>query len=209
MQQFFAHTNFQEGESYLFYPCLQQRIDSDSSILFICILTNFYEVEMQFSQLGSCKYRCAYMNRVVGTSYLLHLHCRDFSLFFFSFLCAHKKHKKTQNVYKRTKIKKADKKHLRGKKSLVYLRFFCFCLFASLCFLCFLCFWCFWCVQNLFAKKREFKTALMTLFTLLLTLLALTEAQSNFTEIHHFVDNLVPSSEITSTEVELTTYKNL
>ena len=37
-QQFFALTNFLEGESDLFYPCLQQYIDSNPSILFICIL---------------------------------------------------------------------------------------------------------------------------------------------------------------------------
>ena len=38
-----------------------------------------------------------------------------------------------------------------------------FCLVASWCF------WYFWCVQNLFLKKnKEFKTALMTSFTLLL-----------------------------------------
>ena len=40
----------------------------------------------------------------------------------------------------------------------------CFCLVASLCFRCF------WCVQNLFVrkKKKDFKTDLITSFTLLL-----------------------------------------
>ena len=55
----------------------------------------------------------------------------------------------------------ALKKHLRGKKSLIRL-------FTFLCFLCFLFFLCFWCVQKIFLKKKEFKTALMTSFTLLL-----------------------------------------
>ena len=42
----------------------------------------------------------------------------------------------------------------------------CFCLVASLWFWCY---WCFWCVQNLFVKKnKEFKTALIISFTLLL-----------------------------------------
>ena len=46
----------------------------------------------------------------------------------------------------------------------------CYCLVAFLHFLCFLCFWCFWCAQNLFVKKinKEFKTALIISFTLLL-----------------------------------------
>ena len=39
----------------------------------------------------------------------------------------------------------------------------CLCTFQ-----CFLCFQCFWCVQNLFVKKKEFKTALITSFILLL-----------------------------------------
>ena len=99
---------------------------------------------------------------------------------------------KHKNAHKRTKIKKtafyALKKHLSGKKSFI-------CLFVFLCFLCFvlllvesLCFLCFLlgCVfvflvllvllvlsvllvhQNLFIKKKEFKTALITSFTLLL-----------------------------------------
>ena len=38
-----------------------------------------------------------------------------------------------------------------------------------LCFLCFRCFWCFWFVRNLFVNKnKEFKTALITSFILLL-----------------------------------------
>ena len=42
-------------------------------------------------------------------------------------------HKKVQNVYKRTKIKNARKKHLRGKQLLI--RLFAFCAFVrrSLC----------------------------------------------------------------------------
>ena len=116
MQQFFAHTNFQEGESYLFYPCLQQRIDSDSSILFICILTNFYEVEMQFPQLGSCKYRCAYMNRVVGTSIFTTFTLQGlFSFFLFFSLCAQKAQKNTKRL-QANKNKKGGQKTSKGKK---------------------------------------------------------------------------------------------
>ena len=41
-------------------------------------------------------------------------------------------------------------------------------------FLCaFWCFWCFWCVRNLFVKKKEFKTALIPSFILLLKFILL------------------------------------
>ena len=99
-----------------------------------------------------------------------------FSFFIFFSLCA-KNRKKNQNAYKQRKIKSAPKKHLRGKWSLI--RLFAFCAFAwlRLCaFGTFGAFWCFWnflrflCVWNLFVKKKkkEFTTALITLFTLLL-----------------------------------------
>ena len=92
-------------------------------------------------------------------------------------------HKKAQNAYKPTKIKKAVfyglKKHLREKSCLFtyfnFCAFFSLFLVVSLCFLCFclvayLYFLCFLCVWNLFLKKiiKRFETALMTSFTLLL-----------------------------------------
>ena len=88
-------------------------------------------------QLGSCTYRCTYINLVV----------RTFLFFLFSFLREHKKH---ANGYKRTKIKKAVfyalKKHLRGKKLLIHLfAFLCFCAFAWLRFCAFCAFFCFLC----------------------------------------------------------------
>ena len=43
-QQFFASTDSSEDESHLFCPSLHQHLDSNPSILFICILTNFHEV---------------------------------------------------------------------------------------------------------------------------------------------------------------------
>ena len=94
-------------------------------------------------------------------------------------------HKKVQNAFKKTKIKKAAfyalEKYL-GKKICLFaflcflylclvvsLCFLCFCLVASLYFLCFLCFLCSLCVWNLFIKKiKRFETAIMTSFTLLL-----------------------------------------
>ena len=79
------------------------------------------------------------------------IHCISIveTVLFFS----HKKHEKTQNAYKRTKIKKVHKKHLIGNKSLIHLfAFLWFCLVAFLCFLCFLCFWR---VQNFFVKKKK------------------------------------------------------
>ena len=48
----------------------------------------------------------------------------------------------------------------------------------------FLCFWCFWCEQRLFLKKKEFKTALITSFTLLLKIYLVTSM--NFFNHNHF-----------------------
>ena len=58
--------------------------------LFGCVL-------FESPQLRSCKYRCAW-TELWGHRYLVHLHCRDFSIFLFSFLCAHKKHKKHKTL---------------------------------------------------------------------------------------------------------------
>ena len=87
-------------------------------------------------QLGSCKYRCAFINLVVGTLVFSTLHCGEFSLFsiFFS-----SRTQKTQNAHKRLKIKKVAfyvlKNHLRGKSHLfAYLRLCAFCAFAWLRF---------------------------------------------------------------------------
>ena len=84
-------------------------------------------------------------------------------------------HKKAENVYKRTKIKNAPKKHLGGKQSLIHLFAFCAFAWASLCllvlfvlFCAFFCFFWFLCMWNLFVKKKKFKTALITSFILLL-----------------------------------------
>ena len=49
-----------------------------------------------------------------------------------------------------------------------------FCVVAFLCFWCFWCFQCFWCEQRLFLKSKEFKTALITSFTLLLKIYLIT-----------------------------------
>ena len=80
----------------------------------------------------------------------------SFSIFFSS------RAQKAQNAHKRTKIKKAafyaHKKYVRGKSHLVaYLRFCAFCAFCD-------------CEIFLQKKKinKDFKTALMTSFTLLL-----------------------------------------
>ena len=91
-----------------------------------------------FPQLGSCKYRCFYMNQVVGPSVFSTFTLQGlFSFFSFLFFCAHKN---TQNAYKRTKIKNALIKHLWEKKSPIrFFAFSCFCLVASLCFQYFQC----------------------------------------------------------------------
>ena len=69
---------------------------------------------------------------------------------------------KAQTAYRRTKIKNAPKKHLRGKIHLfAYLRF-CAFAWASLYLLRFLC------VSKKNKKNKEFKTALTTSFSLLL-----------------------------------------
>ena len=80
---------------------------------------------------------------------------------------------KAQNAYKQTKIKNALKKHLRGKQSLIHLfAFLCFCLSVFVpfsAFYAFCAFWCFLVRTKPFRKKnKEFKTALMTSFILLL-----------------------------------------
>ena len=129
-------------------------------------------------QLGSCTYRCTYINLVV----------RTFLFFLFSFLREHKKH---ANGYKRTKIKKAVfyalKKHLRGKKSLIhlfaFLCFLCFCLVAFLCFLCLFLLFVLFVSAKSFRKKKEFKIALMTSFTLLLKIEIISQNLFFFTHI--------------------------
>ena len=60
---------------------------------------------------------------------------RQFKTFYYFFTKRFYKCKKAQNHLKRTKIKKAYKKHLRDKKSLIPL--FAFCAFAWLCFYAF------------------------------------------------------------------------
>ena len=82
----------------------------------------------------------------------------------------------------------ALKKHLRRKKSLIRL-------FALLCFFCFLCVW------NLFVKKKkkkEFKTALITSFTILLSTVPfanlLSEKSTRFIIFERRFLNLLKSS---------------
>ena len=90
--------------------------------------------------------------------------------FLFSFLWAHKKHKNAQNVYKRTKIKNVHKKRLRGKKSLICLfMFLCFCLSVSVFFAHFLLFGRVKSFRKKIKINKEFKNALITSFTLLLS----------------------------------------
>ena len=79
-------------------------------------------------------------------------------------------YKKAQNAYKRTKIKNAPKKHLRGKQSLIRLfSFLCFCLSVFVPFSAFSAF-CAFCVCEIFSSKKnkKFTTALITSFILLL-----------------------------------------
>ena len=126
-------------------------------------------------QTGWRRYTHTHMKWFMGTLVFSILHCRDFSFFYFlfSFLRVHKKHK---NANKRISYFFPLRCFLSA--FLIFVPLFAFCAFARLyfcvfwCFLCFLCswrFWCFWCVQNLFVKKKkEFKTALITSFILLL-----------------------------------------
>ena len=76
-------------------------------------------------------------------------------------------HKKAQNAYKRTKIKNALKKHLRGKKSLIPLFAFCAFAWVSLCLLVLLVLLV---RAKSFRKKKGFRTALTSSFILLLNL---------------------------------------
>ena len=137
--------------------------------------------------LSRFKSVCMHLICILSELSTFALHCGDFSLFsifyfLFSFLRAHKKHKNANNRI-------SYFFPLRCFLSAFFL-FACsvlyFCLVASLCFLCFLwflcflcfwCFWCFWCflcflcflcVRNIFVKNKEFKTALITSFILLL-----------------------------------------
>ena len=95
-----------------------------------------------------------------------------FSIFYFllSFLREHKKHKNAHNRI-------SDFSPLRCFSSAFFIfvgwfAFFCFLCFW--CFWCFFCFLCFWCVRNIFVKKKKkFKTALMTSFTVLLKFILL------------------------------------
>ena len=91
----------------------------------------------------------------------------------------------------------ALKKHLRRKKSLIRL----FAVLCFLWFLCFLCFFCFLCVWNLFVKKKkkkEFKTALITSFTILLSTVPfanlLSEKSTRFIIFERRFLNLLKSS---------------
>ena len=89
---------------------------------------------------------------------------------------------------RRTKIKNVHKKNLRGKKSLICLfAFLCFCLVASFVLLVIL-------VHLVRAKSfckknKEFKTTLITSFTLLLKL------QACNTSMNFFNQNLVQLSQ--------------
>ena len=124
-------------------------------------------------QTGSRRYTHTHLRWFMGTLVFSTLHYKDFSffLFFFSFLPVHKMHK---NVNKRISYFFALGCFQAHFCSLICI--LCSCLVVFLCFLVlfvllvlFGTFWCFWCVRNIFVKKnKEFKTALITSFLLLL-----------------------------------------
>ena len=120
----------------------------------------------------------------MGTLLFSTLNCRDFSLFLFPFLRVHKKRK---NANKRIGYYFPLRCSLSA--FLIFVCLFAFCAFAWLCFcdFCTFCvFRCFWCFLGIFGafgaceifslkkkkkitKSKEFKTALITSFILLLS----------------------------------------
>ena len=122
-------------------------------------------------QTGSRRYTHTHLKWFMGTLVFSTLHCRDFSFFYFlfSFLRAHKKHK---NANKRISYFFPLRCFLSA--FFIFVRLFAFCAFASLRF-CAFCtfgsfgaFWCFLVRAKSLCKKKEFKTALITSFILLL-----------------------------------------
>ena len=122
-------------------------------------------------QTASRRYTHTHLKWFMGTLVFSTLHCRDFFIFLFSifFLRAHKKHK---NANKR--ISSFFPLRCFLSAFLIFIRLFAFCAFAWLRFYAFgaFCtFWCFLVCAKSFCKKniyKEFKTALITSFILLL-----------------------------------------
>ena len=127
-----------------------------------------------FPQTGSRRYTHTHLKWFMGTLVFSKLHCRDFSFLYFLlfFLRTHKKHKNAN---------KWISYFFQLRCFLSTLFYFCLliCVFVFLLgcvfmhfgtFCAFCAFGAFWCVQNLFVKKnKEFKTALISSFILLLT----------------------------------------
>ena len=85
------------------------------SLCFFCFLLSC--ILFESPQLGWCKYRCAYMNRVVGTSVFSTFTLEGlFSFFIFFSLCAQKAQKNIKRL-QANKNKKGAWKHLRGEKA--------------------------------------------------------------------------------------------
>ena len=104
------------------------------------------------------------MNRVVGTSVFSTFTLKGlFSFFIFFSFCVQKGQKNTKRL-QANKNKKTVKKHLRGK---LLISLFAFCAFAWLR-LCAFGTFCTFGACKIFLLKKEFKTALMTSFILLL-----------------------------------------
>ena len=104
---------------------------------------------------------------LLGHQYLVHFQCRTFH-FLFSFLRVHKKHKNANKL-----ISFFFPLRCFLSAFFIFVRLFAFCAFVRLrfgvfwCFFgafCALCaFWCFLRVQNLFVKKKKFKTTFILL----------------------------------------------
>ena len=114
-------------------------------------------------QTGSHRY--TYGPEVVyGDISIQYITLQRLFIFLFSifFLCVHKKYKnankRIMQITQITFFLLDVLKHILNFCSLACI--LCFCLVVFLCFLC---------IQNLFVKKKEFKTALITSFILLLT----------------------------------------
>ena len=108
----------------------------------------------------ACKYFCYFCLLVLGSNVNEVIRAVLNVLFFFT--GRFHTHKSTKR-YKPTKIKNGHKKDLRGKKSLICLfAFLCFCLGAFVPFVPLLR------VESFCKNNKEFKTALITSFTLLL-----------------------------------------
>ena len=126
-------------------------------------------------QTGSRRYTHTHLKWFMGTLVFSTLHCRDFSFlkFLFSFLCAHKKHK---NANKRISDCFPLTYFLSTFLTIVCLfAFLCFCLVAFLRFGAFGAF----VACKIFSLKnnnKKFKTALITLFVLLLCCTELMES---------------------------------